>query len=214
MRTPIRQLCAAPLLVAVLSGGAAAAGITVDAGGGLALPVSDLSDYWNLGFSANATALFELTPFTAAGVSASYSQMALDEDGYLGAIRVLYPGITSVGGGGLSVLTACAEFRAKTGAMDRALAYACAGAGFHFIMQDDLTVRGTGTLPPPTKFDTETRLGGYLGAGFGAPVSPTLKLGAEVRYNIFSVETEEGVFPDVGDTRSFVTIRALVIFGL
>lgn len=210
MRTPMRQLCAAPLLVAVLSGGAAAAGITVDAGGGLALPVSDLSDYWNLGFSANATALFELTPFTAAGVSASYSQMALDEDGYLDAFG--NPSGMTVDGGGLSVLTACAEFRAKTGAMDRALVYACAGTGFHFIMQDDL--KRTGVVPATTEFDTETRLGGYLGAGFGAPVSPTLKLGAEVRYNIFSVETEEGVFPDVGDTRSFVTIRALVIFGL
>jgi opacity protein-like surface antigen len=208
----MRPLCAAPLLVALLAGPAAAA-ITVDAGGGLALPVSDLSDYWNLGFSTNATALFELTPFAAAGVSASYSQMPLDKDAYLQALRVLYPSITSVGGGGLSVLTACAEFRAKTGAMDRALVYACAGTGFHFIFQEDVSMVASGQVPAG-KFDTETRLGGYLGAGFGAPVSPTLKLGAEVRYNVFSVETEEGVFPDVGDTRSFLTIRAVVIFGL
>lgn len=209
MRT-VLGLLSMMLLLGVVSPDTATADNMFDIGAGLAVPIGDLNDPWNFSYSANATYLFELTPFVAAGASAGYHRMALDDEALLEVVDA--PPQVSVDGGAFAVTTLCAELRLKSGAMDRALVYGCLGAGFNFLSVGDITLTD-GVDREVVKFDGETRLGGYAGVGFAAPISPRMKIGAEARMNVFSTDADVGM-GSLDESRQFWTIRSVLVLGL
>jgi len=192
--------------------GVAAADSTFDIGAGVATPLGDVNRYWGQGISVNASYLYETTPFIAFGLSGGYHKMALDRGAYRRNVGLASD--ADVSGGDLSVITACGEFRLKTGAMDKAAFYGCLGLGVFIVGISDLTAPSAVTgIETTVSFDSATRIGGYAGAGFGLPVSPRLKIGADARYNLYSVRQNSDL-RGVGQTRQFVTVRAMAILGL
>jgi hypothetical protein len=208
MKTSLRFLSLALLLI-VVTCGVSSAGSTFDVGAGIAVPVGQLNDLWNFSYSANAAYLLELSPFLAAGASAGYHRMSMDQDAMLAVLAA--PLGASASGGALTITTLCAELRVKSGAMDRALVYGCVGGGFNFLSLGDITLDGD--EPLIRKSDGETRLGGYAGIGFGAPITPRFKLGAEARFNVYSMESNPEL-DNLDNTGQFWTVRALVVLGL
>lgn len=210
MRNAFWTLCLALALASAATQGASA-GNVFDAGVELVVPVGALNDYWDLGMGASGSYLFELSPFTAAGVSFGYHRCPLDKGAFTDGLDG--GSDAAVDGGALSVMTLCGEFRLKSGAMDRAVVFGFAGVGFDFVKTGDLTIAEVGEEDRTIVSDTQVRLGGYFGGGFGAPLNNKVKLGLDARAYVFTVEDE----PQIGELDSsltFLSLRALVMIGL
>jgi len=200
------------LLVAGLMAGAPAwAEIEIEIGGGMTVPTGDLNQYYGKGLAVSGGFFTSMTPFWRGGLVIGYHGFSLDSGHLLADVS----GLKAVDGGAVKVLSICGEIRAQSGGMDMATYFGGVGVGMFNVSTSDLTL----TYDPPDtsiteSYDGEMRFGGYVDAGFGVPVSPKVRIGAKVQYNVFAIGEQRGdVFADLSTTRSYFTGQAVVIFS-
>jgi hypothetical protein len=194
-------------------GGRCVAGKLFELSAGIASPVGNLQDNWNTAFGANGALLVEMTPFLWGGVSASYSTLGFDEESL--SFAEPQSGGFVVSGGDASIVSLCAELRAQTGAMEKAVFFGGLGTGLYMVSFSDITMGDPGDLHV-IKFDTKNRWGGFANAGFGIPISPAVRLGVRAQYNVYWVN-EGGGESDIvktNETSSYLTVQALAMFSL
>lgn len=182
------------LLAAVSS---ASAGGLFQVGGGLAFPTGDIADGYNSAFAFDGTFLFAAGQTFAVGVNAGYRGFGIDDSEV--------PASITVDGGTFSALNLCGELRLQNEAL-----WVMAGGGSYTLSLTDLTMTDgvdTLTLTAP---DSETKFGGYFGAGFSFPLNPSFSLGVEGKYHVVFDDIEDGD----ADTLKFFEIKMAAIFTM
>jgi len=185
--------------------------ITLELQGGATFPTGDLNEYWNIGYTAGSTILYEVTPFVSLGVNLAYSGMGLDADRLKGELNLEE---WDISGGTASVFSACGEIRAHAGAMDVATIFAGAGFGlFHIGLSD---IESTFEDEKETSsFASEDQPGGYIHAGGAIPLSPMVKLGLKGQFTFYQIKNEDLEYMlDASEGRSFVSLMAVLIIEL
>ena len=189
----------------------AQAGNTINFGVGIASPIGDLNEYWTDGISVGGTYVMEVSPSLGLGFDASYNKLSLDDTKTITKLG-LSTATTTIAGGAATIFNAAAELRLKAGSMDTAMFWGSLGGGFMVLGMEDLIIT-EGSTSVALIAESATKLGGYLGAGAAMPLNPTLRVGLEARYMMYTVGDSEG-FTEIEDSRNFLTLRAVVVLGM
>jgi hypothetical protein len=212
-RGSMQRIMGVLFILVLVSSGQCVAGKILELGGGIAAPVGNLQDNWNTSFGANGALLIEMNPFLWGGFSASYSSLAFDKN----SLQLVTPqsGTFVVSGGDASIISLCAEVRAQTGAMEKAVFYGGLGTGLYVVNISDIT-RGEPDDLKVIKMGSKNRWGGFANAGFGIPLSPSIRVGARAQYNVYWVHEAggESSIVNAGDTSSYLTVQAMVMISL
>jgi hypothetical protein len=196
-----------PLLLVAIT---AEAQISLELQGGATFPTGDLNDYWNIGYTAGGTFLYELTPFVSLGVNLAYSGMGLDADKVKDEMDM---DDWDISGGTATVFSACAEVRAHAGAMDMATLFAGAGFGLFHIGVTDIESTFEDEKETST-FDSEDQPGGYVHAGGAIPLSPMIKLGIKAQWTFYQMKNDDlKDMLEASEGRNFASVTAALIIG-
>ncbi len=155
----------------------AQAEIGFDIRGGLAVPIANFNDAFNLGFGVQSSIYIEFSPVAAAGLGLGYNRFAYDESQAGQGVEA--------SGGEVSLLDICPEFRFMVGTEDMPTFAWVIGAGLYRIMQSDLELvdavipANSGTLT----FDSINKFGINTAGKVVFPISPNVKIGVEAMYH-------------------------------
>ena len=194
------------LLVAILMCDNAFASGTLEVSGGVALPTKNLDDFYSSGYSFAAGYLFDVSSHLGIGLNAAYARVALDKSAVSRAIGPAED--AEAEGGDWSAKTLCVEIRLKTGLTGGTSIWGAVGGGLFRIGSETRTEYAQGEVFQYT-YPSQNRLGGYLGVGLDAAVSPQVGLGVELKAHLVSVDDDPRYDLIEGD-RSFAAIRAVV----
>ncbi|NIO29543.1 MAG: outer membrane beta-barrel protein [Candidatus Latescibacteria bacterium] len=160
-----------------------------DVRGGLATPVGDFNDPFNLGFGIHGSVYVEFSPVAAAGLGIGFNRFGYDETQAGADINA--------SGGEISLLNICPELRFMVGTEDMPTFSFVIGAGLYRISQADLTLSGfvTPPAPPPDtitlEFDAISKFGINTAGKVVFPVSPIFKIGVEAMYHFVFTEEDD-----------------------
>lgn len=170
-----------------------------DVRGGLAVPVGDFNDSYDLGVGFHSSVYIEFSPVAAAGLGVGYNRFPLSTPDA--------PDSVDFDGGQMSFLNVCPEIRFMVGTGDMATFAFAVGAGLYRISQADLDV----TSPSEElnyEFDAVNKFGINTAGKVVFPVSDSVKIGVEAMWHL--VFTEEDP-PGINYNISFFDFMAVLV---
>jgi hypothetical protein len=165
--------------------------------GGLATPVGNFNEAFNLGFGIHSSVYVEFSPVAALGLGVGFNRFALEN---LGDSEF------DVSGGDASILDICPELRFMAGTGDMGTFAFVIGAGWYRLMKSDLEVTELLTGDKVVlEFDSLSEFGINLSGQGLYPVNDSVKLGAETMYHVIFTDDETTAFFDFLVVLAFTT---------
>jgi hypothetical protein len=198
------------VLLAAASPALAQAEFGFDVRGGLAAPVGNFNEAFDLGFGVQSSLYIEFSPVAAAGIGVGYNRFPFDASSGVSAYEY--------DGGEMSFLSICPELRFMVGTGDMATFAFVVGAGLYRISQADVDITdpNDSSNNATFSFDAVNKMGVNTAGKVAFPLSDNVKIGVEAMWHL--VFTEQTVAPPGGtpftsgaDNASFFDFMAVLV---